>query len=257
MLLLLGFKTGMMTLTLRTVLVLIAGSALCAEQTTSESPAPASVKPLSAPPGNSGRIAPANPKAPAPVAPAKTGKPDANDPKTKPQTLDSTVADDKDASSKPYVIGSLDVLSVTVWNDAKLSGFFDVRPDGMISMPLIGEMRADGLTVTELTALIKKKLNATVMEDPEVNVQVSKINSKKYYIYGGCFRQGEFPLTGSMTVLDAFANCGGFKDFANLKKVYILRGTQQLPFNYKDVSHGKHMEQNRLIQNGDRIFVPE
>jgi polysaccharide biosynthesis/export protein len=95
------------------------------------------------------------------------------------------------------------------------------------------------------------------MEDPEVNVQVARINSKKFYIYGGCLRQGEFPLNGNMTVLDAFANCGGFKDFANLKKIYILRGAEQLPFNYKDVSHGKRMEQNRQLQNGDRIFVPE
>jgi polysaccharide export outer membrane protein len=246
-----------MTLTLRIGFALLTVSALCAGQTASESPAPASVKPLSVPPANPGRIAPPDPKAPTPAMPVKTGKPDANDLKAKAEAPDAAAASAGDSSSTPYVIGPLDVLSVTVWNDAKLSGFFDVRPDGMISMPLIGEIKADGLTVGDLTGLIKKKLNATVMEDPEVNVQVTKINSKKFYIYGGCARQGEFPLTGSTTVMDAFANCGGFKDFANLKKIYVLRGNKQLPFNYKDVSHGKHMEQNIQIQNGDRIFVPE
>ena len=125
------------------------------------------------------------------------------------------------------MIGSLDILEIKVWNDAKLSGIYDVRPDGIVSLPLIGEMRADGLTVMELTQLIKGKLAATVMEDPEVNIQVARINSKKYYILGGCLRQGEFPLISAMTVLDAFANCGGFRDFANLKKIYILRGTER------------------------------
>ncbi len=162
-----------------------------------------------------------------------------------------------ESDDAPYVIGSLDLLDVQVWNDAKLSGYRDVRPDGVISMPLIGEIKADGLTVPQLTSVIKGKLRETVMEDPEVTIQVARINSKKYTIFGGCARQGEFPLVGPTTVLDAFANCGGFKDFANLKKIYILRGTQRFPFNYKDVSQGKHMEQNIRLHNGDRIFVPE
>jgi polysaccharide export outer membrane protein len=177
--------------------------------------------------------------------------------KTKGKGAAVAATDDADPTSKPYVIGPLDLLSVNVWNDPKLSGFFDVRPDGMISMPLIGEMRADGLTVNELMEVVKKRLSATVMEDPEVNVQVSRINSKKFSIMGGCARQGEFPLLSAMRVLDAFASCGGFKDFANVKKIYILRGDVKLPFNYKDVSNGKHMEQNRYLQNGDKIFVPE
>ena len=84
-------------------------------------------------------------------------------------------------------------------------------------MPLIGEIKADGLTKPQLTAVIRTKL-LSLMEDPEVNVQVTKSNSKKIYIYGGCFRNGEFPLLASMTVMDALANCGGFKEFANSKK---------------------------------------
>lgn len=166
-------------------------------------------------------------------------------------------AEDAKEASQPYVIGSLDVLQISVWNDPKLSGTFGVSSDGMVSMQLIGEVKADGLTVKELTAVIRQKLMATVMNDPDVNVQVARNNSKKYTILGGCARQGEFPLLGEMTIMDAFANCGGFKDFANLKKIYVLRGEQKLPFNYKEVSQGKHLEQNRRLKNGDRIFVPE
>jgi len=157
---------------------------------------------------------------------------------------------------KPYVIGPLDVLEVSIWNDQKLSGMRDVATDGTISMPLIGPIMANGLTVPELTAAVKEKLTALIIE-PEVYVQVIRYNSKKYSIMGGCARNGEYPLIGDVTILDAFANCGGFKEFANAKKIYILRGTKQLKFNYRDVIRGKHMEQNILLENGDRIVVPE
>ncbi len=157
--------------------------------------------------------------------------------------------------SRPYVIGPLDVLDIRVWNDPKLSGIFDVRPDGIISMPLIGELRADGLTVPDLTKLIKEKLSS-VMNEPEVNIQPARINSKKIYVLGAVLRTGEMPLVGSMTVLDAISNCGGFKDFARPSKIYVLRKGEKLNFNYKDVSKGKHMEQNILLESGDHIFVP-
>jgi polysaccharide export outer membrane protein len=192
--------------------------------------------------------APAVPPAAKPTVPKAKGKKSKDEPEPLPPVS---------AEEKPYVIGSLDVLEIKVWNDPKLSGIVDVRPDGIVNMPLIGEMRADGLTVMELTQLIKGKLAATVMEDPEVTIQVARINSKKFYILGGCLRQGEFPLIAPTTVLDAFASCGGFKDFANQKKIYVLRGNKRFPFNYRDVSQGKHMEQNVRLQNGDRIVVPE
>jgi polysaccharide export outer membrane protein len=94
-------------------------------------------------------------------------------------------------------------------------------------------------------------------EDPPVNIQVARINSKRFSMMGGCLRTGEFPLVGSTTVLDALVNCGGFKEFANPKKIYVLRGTTKYMFNYKDVINGKRMEQNIYLQNGDRIIVPE
>ena len=154
------------------------------------------------------------------------------------------------------MIGPLDVLEVKVWNDPKLSGMVDVATDGTITLPLVGPVVASGLTVAELTLGLKDKLTSIIIE-PEVNVQVLRINSKKYSIFGGCLRSGEFPLVGDVTILDAFASCGGFKDFANLKKIYVLRGTEKLKFNYHDVIRGKHMEQNILLENGDRIVVPD
>jgi len=159
--------------------------------------------------------------------------------------------------SRPYVIGSLDVIEIQVWNSPNLSGIRDVGSDGLISMPLIGEIRADGLTKEQLTAAIKEKLAASVFADPpEVTVQVLRGNSKKYYVFGEVNRSGEFPLIGCMTVLDAFANTGGFHEFAKTKAIYILRGDQTIKFNFKDVSHGKNMQQNIQLENGDRIFVP-
>ncbi|HVW85015.1 MAG TPA: polysaccharide biosynthesis/export family protein [Bryobacteraceae bacterium] len=158
--------------------------------------------------------------------------------------------------AKPYIIGALDVLDIRIWNDTKLTGLYDVRPDGMISMPLVGEIKADGLSVGDLTKVVTARVAAFV-NIPEVNIQVVRYNSKKIYIYGGVNHPGEVPLTGEMTVMDVLSNCGGFRDFANPKRIYILRGTQKLKFNYKEVSQGKNLDQNITLQNGDRIFVPE
>jgi polysaccharide export outer membrane protein len=167
------------------------------------------------------------------------------------------------ASTKAYEVGSLDVLEVKVWKDPNLSGIVDVGPDGMISLPLVGQIKADGVTLAELTRTIRNRLAGTVFEcAPEVNIQVLKVNSKRYSMYGGVLKQGEFPLLAQMTVMDAFANSGGFKEFANPKKTYILRknadGTvKRILFDYKKVSQGKNPEQDIKLQNGDKIFVPE
>ena len=162
---------------------------------------------------------------------------------------------------QPYLIGPLDVLVVKVWGQQNLSGPVDVGPDGTISMPLIGDLKADGLTRDQLKEEIAKHLS-DFLNNPEVDVQIGKINSKRYFVYGGVGRQGEFPLIRPTTVMDAMSSVGGFRDFANTKKIRIQRvmpdGTiKEFKFNYKDVSKGKSMEQNILLQNGDRIFVPE
>ena len=203
--------------------------------------------------------APAPPPAASPAtAPQRTGPKVIEDPgpETPPRVAPAPSRAQPLKQGKPYIIGPLDVLEVSVWNDQKLSGMRDVATDGTISMPLIGPIMANGLTVGELTAVVKEKLTALIIE-PEVYVQVIRYNSKKYSIMGGCARNGDYPLIGDVTILDAFANCGGFKEFANAKKIYILRGTKQLKFNYRDVIKGKHMEQNILLENGDRIVIPE
>jgi polysaccharide biosynthesis/export protein len=182
-------------------------------------------------------------------AESKTEPPPARKADAAPGT--AVAADD----SKRYVIGSLDVLYIRVWNNPNLSGPVDVRPDGMMSLPLIGEVKADGLTPEQLKTTLKTRLN-DFLNSPEVDVQVTKVNSKRYFINGEVLRTGPFPLVEATTVLDALSNAGGFKDFANTKKIYILRGKEKFNFNYKDVSKGKNMEQNILLQNGDRIFVP-
>ncbi len=154
-----------------------------------------------------------------------------------------------------YVIGPEDVLYVRVWKDPDLSGLVDVRPDGMISMQLVGEIKAAGMTPEQLTKVLAERLSAT-HKRPEVNVQVMKVLSKKFFIQGEVRRPGSYPLVVQTTVLEALVNAGGFQDFAKTKKIYVLRGAQRFPFNYGDVSKGKHTEQNILVQNGDQIFVP-
>ncbi|MGA2716933.1 MAG: polysaccharide biosynthesis/export family protein, partial [Bryobacteraceae bacterium] len=139
-----------------------------------------------------------------------------------------------------------------------LSGPVDVRPDGILSMPLIGEVKADGLTAAQLKAAIEMRLN-DFLNNPEVDVQIAKVNSKRYFVYGGVFRPGEFPLVEATTIMDALSQVGGFKDFAKPAKITIQRGNQTFHFNYKDFSKGKNMDKNVNIEieNGDRIYVPE
>jgi polysaccharide export outer membrane protein len=97
---------------------------------------------------------------------------------------------------------------------------------------------------------------AKLINNPDVSVSVSQVNSKKYYIDGEVFRPGEYKLITPTRVLAALSQAGGFRDFANTKKIRILRGSETFKFNYKDVSHGKHMEQNIFLENGDHIIVP-
>lgn len=160
-------------------------------------------------------------------------------------------------AGKPYVIGPLDVLQISVWSAPNLSTLYDVGADGLISMHLIGQIKAAGETKASLAKIIRTKLGSTVFEcPPEVNVQVAKINSKRFFVYGEVGRPGEYPLIEDMTLMDAFANVGSFGPFANTKKIYVLRGAKQIPFNYNEVKKGRHMEMNIKIENGDRIFVP-
>jgi len=161
------------------------------------------------------------------------------------------------ANDDSYVIGPEDQLAITVWADARLSGPFLVRSDGRISMNLIGEVMATGKTPArlgrEIEDLLKEK---EILRRPQVNVQVTAINSKKYAINGEVGKPGSFPLVVPTTVLEALVNAGGFKDFANKKKIEIIRREQRLKFNWNEVIKGKKTAQNILLQPGDIIIVP-
>jgi polysaccharide export outer membrane protein len=159
-----------------------------------------------------------------------------------------------------YIIGAEDVLSIFVWKEPDMSKTIPVRPDGMISLPLVGEIKAAGHTPVQLQDVLATAMKKYV-SDPQVTVVVEKISSLSFNIVGEIARPGYYPLTRRMTVLDAIAMAGGFKDFAKTKKVYVLRisanGTQQrLPFNYKDVIAGKNEQQNIELLPRDTIVVP-
>lgn len=158
-----------------------------------------------------------------------------------------------------YIIGAQDLLDVSVWKEAELTRTVPVRPDGKISLPLLNDVQAAGLTPQQLAAEITTNLKKFVT-NPQVTVIVSQINSQRVYILGEAVRPGAYPLLPGMTVLQALSSAGGFTMFANMKKIYVLRqegGKQEkFPFNYKDVIDGKRPEQNIVLKAGDQIVVP-
>ena len=153
-----------------------------------------------------------------------------------------------------YLIGAEDILFIKVWREPDYSLPAMVRPDGKITMPLIGEVQAGGLTPIQLTKSLTELLSKQI-NNPDVTVFVTDVRSKKYYIDGEVNRSGSFPLITPTTILEALSNAGGFKEFANPKNIRILRGSTVLKFNWKEVTAGKKMEQNILVENGDHIIV--
>jgi polysaccharide export outer membrane protein len=154
-----------------------------------------------------------------------------------------------------YLLGSDDVIAVHVWREADLSGTMTVRPDGKISMPLINEVQATGLTPIQLGEAITTALSKFV-NSPQVTVSVEAVRSKRYYMTGdGINKPGAYPLSTPTTVFDAVTVAGGFREFANKKNIMILRGEKRLKFNWNDVVKGKNLTQNVLLENDDRVVV--
>lgn len=156
-----------------------------------------------------------------------------------------------------YVIGAEDVLEVSVWNETQISRAVPVRPDGKISLPLLGDVQAAGLTPSQLSAQITdglKKFN----RDPQVTVIVTGVNSRRYYVTGEVARAGTYPLLPEMTVLQALASSGGFTAFARRSKIYILRTSggkqERVPFDYDKVVKGKSPDV--VLRPGDTIVIP-
>ena len=158
-----------------------------------------------------------------------------------------------------YKIGPQDVLRIDVWKEPEISRTVPVRPDGKISLPLLNDVQAAGLTPTQLAGVISEGLKKYIT-NPQVTVGVSEINSRRVYINGEVLRSGALPLLPDMTVLQALSSAGGFTQFARIKDIYVLRtvdGKQEkIPFNYKEVVKGRKPEQNIMLQSGDIIVVP-
>ncbi|HTB14804.1 MAG TPA: polysaccharide biosynthesis/export family protein [Bryobacteraceae bacterium] len=177
----------------------------------------------------------------------------ADGPKTLPNSTGS-LGSGAPIDPKTYVIGPEDVLSIGVFHEAELSRSESVRPDGKITMPLIGDLQAEGLTPDRLRIQLKQALS-TYINNPDVTITVMAVNSKRYTIAGQVMRPGPVALVLPTKVFDALSSVG-FRDFANTKKIVIIRGTKRIKFNYNEVLHGKHLDTNILLEPGDTIYVP-
>jgi polysaccharide export outer membrane protein len=162
------------------------------------------------------------------------------------------------ASSDTYIIGASDELTVTVWKETTLSGNDLVRPDGMISLALLGDVQAAGLTPLQLADQIATKLKKFV-HDPNVSVVISQIHSKVIYLLGEVNKKGPVDMTPGMTLLEAISSAGGLTDYANAKKIYILRVEagkhETIQAHYKEALKGDSAS-NLALQAGDTIVVP-
>lgn len=158
-----------------------------------------------------------------------------------------------------YLIGAQDVLDISVWKEPDITRTVPVRPDGKISLPLVKDIQAAGLTPMQLERLVAEKLQKYVT-DPQVSVIVKEINSQRIYILGEVNRSGAFTLLPNMTILQALSGGGGFTQFANIKGIYLLRlenGKEvKYPFHYKEVINGQAPSQNMVLKPGDTIVVP-
>jgi polysaccharide biosynthesis/export protein len=157
-----------------------------------------------------------------------------------------------------YLIGADDTLHITVWKEPDMTVTLPVRPDGKVSLPLLDDVQAAGMTPMQLGASIKEKLKKYIA-DPRVTVVVTAMNSQRIYVLGEVTHTGAMPLLPHMTVLQALSSAG-FTQFANLKAIYLLRmqdGQQtKMPFNYKDAIKGRGTQQNIVLRPGDTIVVP-
>ncbi len=186
------------------------------------------------------------------------------------QSTDSTSGQKRETESKPaaaavtptttdqeYYIGPQDVLQIDVWKEPEITRTIPVRPDGKISLPLLNDVQAAGLTAMQLAGSIREGLTK-YLQNPQVTVIVSQINSRRVFVTGEVAKSGALPLLPGMTALQALSSSGGFTQFAKEKGIYILRnenGKQvKLPYNYKDVLKGQ--KEDIPLQSGDVIVVP-
>jgi polysaccharide export outer membrane protein len=194
------------------------------------------------------------------LMPPPSAAPAAADKPTVPAATDASQKSAKADSSDiaHYIIGPEDNLQITVWKEPTLSGTVPVRPDGRISLVLLGDLQAAGMTPMQLAADITERLKKYV-QDPSVSVVVMAVNSQRIFIIGEVGHVGAIAMTAGMSPLQAIAAAGGLSPFANSKRIYILRGTgakqQKIPFNYKQALKGDS-KQDVSLEPGDTIVVP-
>lgn len=157
-----------------------------------------------------------------------------------------------------FVIGVSDVLAVAFWRDPRMSGDVVVRPDGMISLPLLNDVHAAGFTPEELAGVLAKAA-LKYISDPDVTVVVKEIHSRRVFVLGNVANPGMVTLSTDMNMLQLIAVVGGLLEFADKDDITIIRtvGGQEkrLKFNYNDVVKGKNVKQNILLQPGDTVVV--
>jgi len=185
---------------------------------------------------------------------ANKNQQETNAPSQRPPAASQTPA----TNDPNYVIGPQDVLDVSVWKEPGVSRVVPVRPDGKISLPLLNDVQAAGLSPSQLSAELTERLKKYI-ETPQVTVIVTQINSQRVYIAGQVARPGAYPLLPGMTFLQALSTAGGFGQFANQKKILLLRnvdGKQTKTYiNYKEIINGSKPEENVVLKAGDQIVV--
>ena len=204
---------------------------------------------------------PAGQTATQPAAQAKPGAPQGNPLGQKTPSVAPAAV--KPAASVPpppgYVIGPEDVLQVLYWREKELSAEVTVRPDGMITLPLLNDVQASGLTPEQLRDRVSEAARRFI-EDPSVNVVVKQINSRKVFITGQVAKPGAYALTSPTTVLQLIAMAGGLSEFADQNGITIMRTENgkplSLPFRYKDVVRRRNLQQNIELRPGDTVIVP-
>jgi polysaccharide biosynthesis/export protein len=159
-------------------------------------------------------------------------------------------------SAPGYTIGPADVLQIIVWKEPDLTRDVTVRFDGMITVPLLGDVQAAGRTPSAVADAVSKGLERFV-QAPRVTVGVSQATSARFYVVGQVQKSGDFPLSGHTTVLQGLALAGGFREFAKTDSIVVIRQNQTVvPFNYKRIADGRDASQNVLLSAGDTVVVP-
>jgi polysaccharide biosynthesis/export protein len=175
------------------------------------------------------------------------------------RSLSPPPADPDPMDRAEYVIGATDVLKIVVWRNEELGAEVPVRPDGKISLPLLDDVDAAGLTPMQLRDVLAKRL-AEYIPNPEVSVIVTDVKSYKVSVMGEVAHPGRVELKSWTTVLDILALSGGFTQFAARSKIVILRpngkGMERIPFNYNKVVSSGGEQENVYLQPGDIVLVP-